>query len=95
MRSTFEQISNPGEATSAAGLHALMSAALHTILGTVAPIAGLCVAAGVIVNVAQVSFRPSMTAIRPDFKKINPVSGRQEPVRDPSASPRASRRSRR
>ncbi len=75
MRSTFKQISNPGEATSAAGLHALMSAALHTILGTLAPIAGLCVAAGVIVNVAQVSFRPTMTAIRPDFKKINPVSG--------------------
>ena len=33
MRSTFAQISNPGDATSAAGLHALFSAALHTILG--------------------------------------------------------------
>ena len=75
MRSTFEQISNPGDATSSAGLHALFSAALHTILGAVAPIAGLCLAAGVIVNVAQVSFKPSMTAIKPDFKKINPIMG--------------------
>jgi flagellar biosynthetic protein FlhB len=75
MRSTFAQISNPGDATSAAGLHALFSAGLHTILGTVAPIAGLCLAAGLIVNVAQVSFRPSMTAIKPDFKKINPLMG--------------------
>ena len=75
MRSTFQQISNPGDATSAAGLHALFSAALHTILGAVAPIAGLCLAAGVIVNVAQVSFKPSMTAIKPDFKKINPIMG--------------------
>jgi len=75
MRSTFQQISNPGDATSAAGLHALFSAALYTILGAVAPIAGLCLAAGVIVNVAQVSFKPSMTAIKPDFKKINPIMG--------------------
>ena len=75
MRSTFQQISNPGDATSAAGLHALFSAAVHTILGTVAPIAGLCLAAGLIVNVAQVSFKPSATAIKPDFKKINPILG--------------------
>ena len=75
MRSTFQQISNPGDATSAAGLHALFSAAMHLMLSTVAPIAGLCVAGALIVNVAQVSFRPSMTAIKPDFKKINPVTG--------------------
>jgi len=75
MRSTFAQISRPGDATSAAGLHALFSAAVHTILGTVAPIAGLCLAAGLIVNVAQVSFKPSATAIKPDFKKINPILG--------------------
>ena len=75
MRSTFQQISRPGDATSAAGLHALFNAALHTLLGTLAPIAGLCLAAAVIVNVAQVSFKPSMSAIKPNFKKINPVSG--------------------
>jgi len=75
MRSTFREISNPGEATSAAGLHALFNAALHTILGTVAPIAGLCLGAAVIANVAQVSFKPTMSAIKPDFKKINPITG--------------------
>ena len=75
MRSTFQQISNPGNATSASGLHALFEAALHTVLGTLAPIAGLCLAAALIVNVAQVSFKPSMTAIKPNFKKINPVTG--------------------
>ena len=35
----------------------------------------MCMAAGVIVNVAQVSFKPSAQAIKPDFKKINPMSG--------------------
>jgi flagellar biosynthetic protein FlhB len=75
MRSTFAQISHPGEATSAAGLHALFDAFLHTILGTVAPIAGLCLAAGLIANIAQVSLKPSLTALKPDFKKINPITG--------------------
>jgi flagellar biosynthesis protein FlhB len=75
MRSTFDQISRPGEATSAAGLHALFQTALHTVLTTVAPIAAMCLAAAVIVNVAQVSFKPTMTAIKPNFQKLNPVSG--------------------
>jgi flagellar biosynthetic protein FlhB len=75
MRSTFDQISRPGEATSAAGLHALFQAALHTMLTTVAPVGAICVAAGVIVNVAQVSFKPTMTAIKPNFQKLNPVMG--------------------
>ncbi len=75
MRSTFAEIANPGDATSAAGLHGLFQAFLHTILGTVAPIAALCLAAGIIVNVAQVSFKPTKEAIKPDFKKINPITG--------------------
>jgi len=75
MRSTFGDISRPGDYTTAAGLHELFSAATHALLTTVAPIAGLCMAAGVIVNVAQVSFKPSMTAIKPNFKKINPITG--------------------
>ena len=75
MRSTFQDISHPGDYTTAAGLHELFSAGMHTILTTVAPIAALCMAAGVIVNVAQVSFKPTSQAIKPDFKKINPVTG--------------------
>src|SRR5580704_1729985 len=75
MRSTFAQIAHPGDATTAAGLHGLFQAFLHAILGTVAPIAALCLAAGIIVNVAQVSFKPTKQAIKPDFKKINPILG--------------------
>jgi flagellar biosynthetic protein FlhB len=75
MRSTFQDISNPGDYTTAAGLHELFSAGMHTLLTTVAPIAGMCLAAGVIVNVAQVSFRPTTHAIKPNFQKLNPVAG--------------------
>jgi flagellar biosynthetic protein FlhB len=35
----------------------------------------MCLAAGVIVNVAQVSFRPTTHAIKPNFQKLNPVAG--------------------
>jgi flagellar biosynthesis protein FlhB len=75
MRSTFADISHPGDYTTAAGLHELFSAGMNTLLTTVAPIAALCMAAGLIVNVAQVSFKPTAQAIKPDFKKINPVMG--------------------
>ena len=75
MRAIFAQVSNPGAAMSAAGLHGLLQIALHVILTTVAPIAGMCFAAAFVANVAQVSFRPSFAAIKPNFKKVNPMTG--------------------
>jgi flagellar biosynthesis protein FlhB len=75
MTSIFDQISNPSTASTAAGLHGLEQIAEHTILTTVAPLAGMCAAAAVIVNVAQVRFRPTAGAIKPNFKKISPITG--------------------
>ena len=75
MSAIFDQISNPGAATTAAGLHSLEQIALHTILTTVAPIAGICVVTAFTVNVAQVRLRPSWQIIKPTFGKINPLTG--------------------
>jgi flagellar biosynthesis protein FlhB len=75
MRAIFAQIAHPGTATSAAGLHSLMQLGLHIMLTTVAPIAGMCVAAAVIVNVGQVGMKPTFQSIKPNFKKINPLAG--------------------
>ena len=75
MRATFAQISTPNTVTSAAGLNGLFHAALHTLLTTVAPVGGICMAVGVLANVAQVGFRPSGSALKPDFKRINPATG--------------------
>jgi flagellar biosynthesis protein FlhB len=75
MRQFFGQISRPGTVSTAAGLHGLFELGLHLMLTTVAPIGAMCLAAGLISNVAQVSFRPSFTAIKPDFKKVNPMTG--------------------
>jgi len=75
MRAIFADISTPGASTTAAGLHSLEQIGLHTMLTTVAPIAGMCAAAGLAVNVAQVSFRPSFQVVKPSFGKINPLAG--------------------
>ena len=48
---------------------------MNTLLTTVAPIAGVCLAVGVIANIGQVGFKPSLTALKPDFKRVNPVTG--------------------
>ena len=42
---------------------------------TVAPIAGICMVGGVLVNVAQVGFRPSLQRLKPNFSRISPMAG--------------------
>jgi len=74
-RAILADIAHPGAATTAAGLNGLMHSAMSTILLTVAPIAGTCLAAGLLVGVAQVGGRPYPQALKPDFRRINPVSG--------------------
>jgi flagellar biosynthetic protein FlhB len=75
MRTIFGQISHPGMATSASGLHTLMQLGLNVMLTTVAPIAGMCVFAGVASNVAQVGFKPTFQPLKPSFGKLNPITG--------------------
>jgi flagellar biosynthesis protein FlhB len=75
MREAFEHIAHSGDITTGSGLQNLLMTILSTLATTVGPIAGVCVAVGVIANIAQVGFRPSISAVKPDFKRINPVSG--------------------
>jgi flagellar biosynthetic protein FlhB len=74
-RSMLGQISQSSAATTGAGLDSLMHAALSVMLLAVAPIAGACLLAGVLQGVAQVGFRPTPQALKPDFRRINPASG--------------------
>jgi flagellar biosynthesis protein FlhB len=75
MRSAFTAIARPNDVSTAAGLNGLFHLALHTLLTTVAPIAGVCLALGLLANVAQIGFRPSSSALKPDFKRLNPATG--------------------
>jgi flagellar biosynthetic protein FlhB len=78
MRSVFALIADPKQATSAAGLHGLMMMGVHTLETTVAPIGAICLAGGLLANIAQVGLRPTPHAIKPDFKKINPAKGAKQ-----------------
>jgi flagellar biosynthetic protein FlhB len=71
----FGDIAQSHKATSAAGLDDLLHSAIATVGVAIAPIAGACLAAGLIVGVAQVGFRPTPQALKPDFRRINPASG--------------------
>jgi flagellar biosynthetic protein FlhB len=75
MRTAFADIAHPGEVASAAGLKAIVHAAMNTLLITVGPIAGICAAVALVSNVAQVGLRPTLAAVKPDFKRLNPVNG--------------------
>jgi flagellar biosynthesis protein FlhB len=74
-RRILADVARPGMATSSAGLRELMHEGLQTLLVTVGPIAGICMATGVLAGVAQVGFHPSPKALAPNFRRINPLSG--------------------
>jgi flagellar biosynthetic protein FlhB len=75
MRETLARIAHPDQVTSASGLSEIFHAVLNTVIRTVGPVAGLCLAAGLLVNIAQVGARPRLSAMKPDFKRLNPVNG--------------------
>ncbi len=78
MRAFFALVAKPNEVASAAGLHGILSVMLHTLETTAMPIAVLCMAGGVLANVAQVGLRPTPHAIKPEFKKLNPMNGAKQ-----------------
>jgi flagellar biosynthesis protein FlhB len=55
-----------GELFTTVGLHIALAAL---------PVVMICTLAGVVINVAQVGFKPSPKALAPDFKKLNPLTG--------------------
>jgi flagellar biosynthesis protein FlhB len=74
MRAAIAQMADPS-IVSKAGIGSLMVAAGGLAIRSVAPIAVACVVAGAFTAFAQVGLHPSLTALKPDFKRINPQSG--------------------
>jgi len=52
----------------------LMTAGGHAVAGA-APIVLVCAIAGVLASVLQVGFKPSAKALKPQFSKLNPMTG--------------------
>ena len=74
MRGAIDQMSDPS-IVSKQGIGLLMMSAGKATLLAVAPIALACMLAGIASSVGMVGFRPSGKALKPDFRRINPLSG--------------------
>ena len=75
MTDIFGQIARPQNVYSGAGLHGLLTLTENTLLQTVAPIGGMCLAAAILINLLQVGLRFTPTALRPSFAALNPLTG--------------------
>src|ERR1700734_3445969 len=75
MTQIFSDISRPHNVISGAGFHGLMMLVAKTVLVTVAPIGGICLFAGVALNVLQIGLRFTPKALQPSFSAINPING--------------------
>ena len=85
MQQIFDLIARPANVTSGAGLRGLVHLVETALLKTVAPVAGICLAAGIVVNVAQAGLKLTPKALRPSFAKLNPMSGAKR-IFGPSAA---------
>jgi flagellar biosynthetic protein FlhB len=72
---TVIQLSSHPEVVDQHGIGSLfMIVGKHVALGAL-PVAGVCLVAGVVVNVAQVGIRPHRKVLKPDPKRLNPING--------------------
>jgi flagellar biosynthetic protein FlhB len=74
MRHLFQLTATPG-VVQMDGLGPLFGELAIVVALTVGPIAGACMVAGLVSNVAQVKWKPSFKAIKPDPRKLNPATG--------------------
>jgi flagellar biosynthesis protein FlhB len=57
------------------GLGSIFGEVAGHVAVAAAPVVGACALAGIVVNVAQVGFKPSFHSLKPDPKKLNPLQG--------------------
>lgn len=68
------QIAHP-EVVSSQGIGKLLSSSFLSAAAGAAPIAGVCLLAGLAVNIAQVRPKLTLQALKPDPKRLDPVAG--------------------
>jgi len=75
LRDGLANVAHPQELMSAAGLGALFMATMKSFVLGVAPVAAVCLLAGVLANVAQSGIKPATQALKPDPRRLNPMTG--------------------
>lgn len=74
MRHTLALVANP-DAVSGPGLGLILRDSGMVVVKAVAPIAGACLIAGLLANVAQVRLKITPKALKPDPKRLDPLKG--------------------
>src|SRR4051812_34877825 len=74
LRDAFTLIATP-DVVNSRGLGPLISAQAKSAALAAAPVIFTCVAAAVLINVIQVGGKPHVQALKPDPKRLNPLSG--------------------
>ena len=74
-RQIFAEIASPARVSSGAGLRGLENISQTALLATVGPVAGACLAAGVLAGAAQLGFRPHAKPLSLEFSRLNPMTG--------------------
>jgi flagellar biosynthetic protein FlhB len=74
MTSTLLEIQTPDVVTKD-GLGPIVTENTMVMVRVIAPIALVCMAAGLAMNLLQVRWHPSTQSLKPNFKKINPMQG--------------------
>jgi flagellar biosynthesis protein FlhB len=74
MRIVLHLVATP-DVVSREGVGQVLSAVFGSAARSAGPVIAVCALTGVAVNVVQTGIRPTPGAIKPDFKKINPLTG--------------------
>ena len=74
MSAAFALITTP-EIVDHKGLGALISSQARSAGLAAAPVVGVCLVTGILINVVQVGGRPHLGALKPDPKRLNPMQG--------------------
>src|SRR3954469_19617297 len=74
MRLVLHLVATP-DVVSREGVGQIFSAVFGSVARTAGPVIAVCAFAGVAINVVQTGLRPSPGALKPDVKKLNPMTG--------------------
>lgn len=78
MRLNLTAIADSNVVVSSEGMAGLISGAGYTLMETVAPVAIGCAIAAAAITAAQVGFKITPKAIKPDFKRMNPINNAKQ-----------------
>jgi flagellar biosynthesis protein FlhB len=74
MRQTLALMATPQVVTSH-GVGEIFVSVGKTVATVVGPVAAVCLLIGVVSNIAQVKWKPSLKIVKPDPKRLNPLNG--------------------